>query len=92
LNRVGGEVHDANVVTVDKGAPRRQALELMEQLPQPSGLSHTVGDDTVLSLRAGMRDGNLSFGRPRHQVDPRNTAWPDAERRVSGQPAQSTSV
>jgi hypothetical protein len=29
LNRVGGEVHDAHVVTVDKGAPRRQALELM---------------------------------------------------------------
>jgi hypothetical protein len=29
LNGVGGEVHDVNVVVVDKSAPRRQALELM---------------------------------------------------------------
>jgi hypothetical protein len=30
LNVVGGEVHDADVVVVDKGAPRRRGLELME--------------------------------------------------------------
>jgi hypothetical protein len=30
LNGVGGEVHDVNVVVVDKSAPRRQALELMK--------------------------------------------------------------
>jgi hypothetical protein len=39
LNEVGGEVHGADVVAVDKGAPRRQGLELVEQLMQPSGLS-----------------------------------------------------
>jgi hypothetical protein len=33
LNRFGGEVHGADVDTVDKSAPRRRALELMEQLP-----------------------------------------------------------
>jgi hypothetical protein len=70
LNRVRGEVHDADVVAVDKRAPRRQALELMEQLPQPSGLNHTVGDDTVLSLHAGIGDDSLSFGRPGHQIGP----------------------
>jgi hypothetical protein len=32
LNGVGGEVNGADVVTVDKGAPRRRGLELMEQL------------------------------------------------------------
>jgi hypothetical protein len=32
LNRVGEEVHDADVVTVDKGAPRRWGLKLVEQL------------------------------------------------------------
>jgi hypothetical protein len=32
LNGVGGEVHGADVVTVDKGAPRQRGLELMEQL------------------------------------------------------------
>jgi hypothetical protein len=31
LIRVSGEVHNVDVVTVDKGAPRRRTLELMEQ-------------------------------------------------------------
>jgi hypothetical protein len=35
LNGVGGEVHGTDVVVVDKGAPRRWTLELMEQLLQP---------------------------------------------------------
>jgi hypothetical protein len=29
LNGVGGEVHDADVVTADKSTPRRRSLELM---------------------------------------------------------------
>jgi hypothetical protein len=32
LNRVGGEIHIADVVTVDKGALRQRGLELVEQL------------------------------------------------------------
>jgi hypothetical protein len=32
LNRVGGEVHDVDIVAVDKCALRRQGLELVEQL------------------------------------------------------------
>jgi hypothetical protein len=32
LNVVGGEVHDADAVAVDKDAPRRRGLELVEQL------------------------------------------------------------
>jgi hypothetical protein len=70
LNGVDGEVHGVDVVAVDKGAPRRRVLELMEQLPQPSGLSHTVGDGTVLSLRAGTGDDSLPFGRSGQQVGP----------------------
>jgi hypothetical protein len=30
LNEIGREVHNADVVAVDKGAPRRRGLELME--------------------------------------------------------------
>jgi hypothetical protein len=29
LNGLGGEVHDANIVTVDESAPRWRSLELM---------------------------------------------------------------
>jgi hypothetical protein len=71
LNGVGEEVHGADVVTVDESAPRRRTLELMEQLAQPGGLSHAVGDDAVLGFRAGPRDDHLSLGRPGHKVAPK---------------------
>jgi hypothetical protein len=62
LNRIGGEVHGADVVAVDESSSRRQTLELMEQLPQPGGLSHAIGDNAVLGFRAGPRDDRLSLG------------------------------
>jgi hypothetical protein len=70
LNGVGKEVHDADVITVDKGAPRRWGLELVEQLSQPSGLSHAVGNNTILALSAGVGDDGLPLGRPENQVIP----------------------
>jgi hypothetical protein len=70
LNGVSEEVHGADVVTVDKGAPRRRCLELMEQLSQSSGLSHTVGNGTILDLSAGAGDDGLPLGRPGNQVVP----------------------
>jgi hypothetical protein len=70
LNEVGGEVHDADVVAVDKGAPRRQGLELVEQLSQPSGPSHAVGNGTILGLGAGAGDDGLPLGRSGNQVVP----------------------
>jgi hypothetical protein len=70
LNGVGGEVHGADVVAVDKGAPRQQGLELVEQLSQPSALSHAVGNNTILGLNARVGDNSLSLGRPGNQVVP----------------------
>jgi hypothetical protein len=70
LNMVGGEVHGANVVTIDKGAPRWWSLELVEQLSQPSGLSHAVGNDAILSLGAEAGDDGLPLGRLGNQVVP----------------------
>jgi hypothetical protein len=70
LNGVGGEVHGADVVAVDKGAPRRRGLELVEQLSQLSGLSHAVGNDMILGLSAGAGDDGLPLGRPGNQVVP----------------------
>jgi hypothetical protein len=32
LNGVGGEVHGVDIITVDKCAPRRRGLELVEHL------------------------------------------------------------
>jgi hypothetical protein len=70
LNKVGGEVHDANIVIVDKCASRWRTLELMEQLAQPGGLSYAISDSVVLSLGVGLEDDHLSLDRPGHQVVP----------------------
>jgi hypothetical protein len=70
LNGIGGEVHGADVVVVDNGAPRRRGLELMEQLLQPSGLSHAIGNGTILGLSAGAGDAGLLLSRPGNQVVP----------------------
>jgi hypothetical protein len=70
LNEVGREVDGADVIAVDQRAPRQRTLELMEQLPQPSGLGHTIRDNTVLDLRVGTGDDSLPFGRPGCQIGP----------------------
>jgi hypothetical protein len=70
LNGVGGEVHGADIIAVDEGAPRRQGMELVEQLTQPGSLSHTVGNGTIFDLSAGARDDGLPLGRPGNQVVP----------------------
>jgi hypothetical protein len=55
LNRVGGEVHDS--------AARWRSLELMQELAQPDGLSHTIDDSTVLVFDVGAGDNSLPLGR-----------------------------
>jgi hypothetical protein len=70
LNGVGGEVHNADIIAVDKCAPRRQGRELVEQLTQPSGLSHAICNGTILGLSAGAGDDGLPLGRPGNQVVP----------------------
>jgi hypothetical protein len=42
----------------------------MEQLAQPGGLSHAVGDDAVFGFRARPKDDSLLLG----MLSPRNTA------------------
>jgi hypothetical protein len=70
LNGVDGEVHGANIIAVDKCAPKWRGLELVEQLTQSGGLSHAVGNDMILSLSAGAGDDGLPLGRPGNQVVP----------------------
>jgi hypothetical protein len=40
----------------------------MEQLMEPSGLSHAVGNGTILGLSAGVGDDGLPLGRLGNQV------------------------
>jgi hypothetical protein len=70
LNGVGGEINGADVVAVDESAARWRSQELMQELEQPGGLSHTIGDGTVLGFGARAGDDSLPLGRPGDQVVP----------------------
>jgi hypothetical protein len=50
LNRVGGEVHDAEVVAVDERALGERAVKLSQELSEPGRLSHTVSNSPLLRL------------------------------------------
>jgi hypothetical protein len=76
LNGVGGEVHGADIVAVDESVARWRSLELMQELAQPSGLNHTIGDGTVLGFGAGAGDDSLPLGRPGDQVVPKEHGIP----------------
>jgi hypothetical protein len=52
LNRVGGGVDDAYVVTVDESALGQRSMELLEELLEPTSFSHAVGPGTIHSLGA----------------------------------------
>jgi hypothetical protein len=52
LNGVGGEVHNADVIAIDESVARWRSLELMQELAQQGGLSHTISDGMVLDFGA----------------------------------------
>jgi hypothetical protein len=70
LNGVGGEVYGADVVTVDESVALWWSLELMQELAQPGGLSHTIGDGMVLGFGTGAGDDSLPLGTSGDQVVP----------------------
>jgi hypothetical protein len=65
LNRVGGEIDGADVITVDESALRQRGMELLEELLEPTSFRHAVGHGAVLSLDAQLGDDVLLLGGPR---------------------------
>ena len=68
LNSVGREVNYTNIVTINQSRLRKRAVELLEKLSKPGGLSNSIGDSPILSLYTGARDDRLAFGQPGDQV------------------------
>jgi hypothetical protein len=58
------EVDGADVVAEDEGARGQRTVELVEELTEPSRLSHAVGHGAVLGLGAGAGDNRLALRRP----------------------------
>jgi len=46
LDGVGGEIHGADVVTIDERALGERAVELRQELSKPGRLRHAISDST----------------------------------------------
>jgi hypothetical protein len=68
LNRVGGEVDGADIVTVDQSGLRQGVVQLHKQLMKQARLCHAIGHDAVLRLSAWTRDDVLMFRGPGDEV------------------------
>ena len=68
LNRVGEEVHGADVVAVNERALGERAVKLSQELSEPGRLCHAISDSTVLRLDTGAVDNRLPLGRPGDKV------------------------
>jgi hypothetical protein len=73
LNRVGGEVDDADVIAVDESALWQRSMELLEELPEPTSFSH----DAILSLDTWSGDDVLTLRGLGDEVivEEHNVAW-----------------
>lgn len=47
------EVDDADIIAVDKHSPSEGFVKLLEELVQPTHLSHPISDVSILSLNTG---------------------------------------
>ena len=50
LNRIGGHVDGADVITIDQRSALRRSIELKEKLAQPGGFGDAIGHGTILSF------------------------------------------
>jgi hypothetical protein len=63
LDGVGREVHGADVITVDEGAPHPRTVKLLELLTKPRRLGDAVSHCAILGLDAGVEDDWLPLRR-----------------------------
>jgi hypothetical protein len=68
LDGVGGEVHDADVVAIDKSALCQHTVELLKQLTKQRRLGYAVSHNAVLGLDAGVVNDLLPLRGPRDKA------------------------
>ena len=88
MDRVGGEVNGGDVVAVDERSLVNITKQLLEQLTEPrafrNGVSHCSSALERETVGCCLEDQEIRDG-------PRYTQYPEVERRVPGQLAQSAS-
>uniref|UniRef100_A0A0A8YGQ0 Uncharacterized protein n=1 Tax=Arundo donax TaxID=35708 RepID=A0A0A8YGQ0_ARUDO len=68
LDRVGGHVDGANIVTIDNSCRLQGKVELTKKLMNPPTFCNGVSYSTILSFSTETGNRCLSFGRPRNQI------------------------
>lgn len=68
LHWVAGHVHRTYIVAKHDDSFTKRMLELRENLSYPRGLSHGIGDGTILCFSTRTGDRVLALGGPRHKV------------------------
>jgi hypothetical protein len=56
LNRVGGHVGCADVVTIHQCSAAQRGVKILKELAQPGGLGDTISHCAILSFCTGSRD------------------------------------
>jgi len=70
LNRVGGEVNGADIITVDHCNTTEWAVKLYQKLAQPAGFGDSIRDCSIFLLCTGPRHYRLTLGRPEDEIVP----------------------
>jgi hypothetical protein len=76
LNGVGGQVNGNNIIAVHNSGMLKRAMELVQQLTQPTRLGDSIGNRTILNLRTGSGNCCLMLGRPGNEIVPQEDVVP----------------
>jgi hypothetical protein len=68
LHGVCGHVDSTHIVTEDNGGAGKGSMKLLWQLTEPTSLSDSIGNGSILGLGAGAGDSMLPLGGPRYQI------------------------
>ena len=80
LNRVGGEVHGADIVAVDERALGKRAMKLRQELSEPGRLRHAVNDCLVLRHCTGAGNTCCRLDDQETRLPLRKMTYPEVER------------
>jgi hypothetical protein len=56
LNGISGQVNCTDIITIHNSGSAKRAMELMQELSQPTRLCNSIGDSAILGLSTGTRD------------------------------------
>nr|GEU64132.1 hypothetical protein [Tanacetum cinerariifolium] len=84
-------VYGTDIITVDHGRCEKRGMKHTKEVANPKCFSYNIRNPAVFSLNTKTRQHVLAFEGPLQEVVTKKTQYPEVDRRVAGQPAQSAS-